>query len=69
MEVSQGTGQYAVGRRLPSEGLAHDHEAVTHNHHLIDLLDLLQEEVSALKVHLDADFPAAEKAEVRGTLV
>lgn len=52
----QGCGEHAVGRRLPTEGFSHHHEAVTHNHHFIDLQDLLSKEVSDLQVHLSAVF-------------
>lgn len=52
----QGCGEHAVGRCLPTEGLSHQHEAVTHNHHFIDLQDLLSKEVSDLQVHLSTVF-------------
>lgn len=51
-DVTQGSGEDATGARLPSERLPHQHEAVTHDHHLVNLKDLLHEEVSHLQVHL-----------------
>ena len=57
MDVSKGFGHDAVRRGLPTKGFTNDHEAVTHDHHLVDLLHLLQEEVGALQVHLLAVLP------------
>lgn len=36
-DVTQRACQHTVGTGLPSKGLPHNHEPVTHNHHLIDL--------------------------------
>ena len=35
--VAECPGQYTVGARLASERLPDDHEAVTHDHHFVDL--------------------------------
>lgn len=50
-DVVKRCSQHAVGRGFPSEGFAHHHEAVTHDHHLIDLQDFLSKEVGDLQVH------------------
>ena len=56
-DVAQRTGQHAVRRRLSAERFADDHEAVPHYHHLVDLLDLLEEGGGALEVHRRALVP------------
>lgn len=37
MNITQGSSQHSVSHGLASKRLSNNHEAVTHNHHLIDL--------------------------------
>ena len=55
-DVSQCPCQHPIGTGLASKGLAHNHEAVPHNHHLIDLQDLALKDFCALQVHLGTVF-------------
>ena len=46
-----------VGTGFASQRFADDHESVPDDHHFVDLLNLLQEEVGALEIHLLAVLP------------
>ena len=46
------TCEDAVGTCFAAERFTDNHESMTNDHHLVNLLDLLEEEGSALKVHL-----------------
>lgn len=55
-DIAQGSGEDLVGARLAPKRLSHQHEAMTHAHHFINLQDLLCKEICHLQVHLLACF-------------
>lgn len=53
LQETEAVGQHPIGRGLATERQSDDHEAVTHDHHLVNLLDLLEEVIRALKIRRD----------------
>ena len=49
-DVTEGLGEYLVGTGLSTERLSNNHESMSDNHHFVDLLNLLQEELGALEI-------------------
>lgn len=55
-DVVKGCCQHTVGTGLSSKGFTYEHETMSHYHHLKDLQDLLNKEISDLEVHASAVF-------------
>lgn len=51
-DIIQGSGEDSIGTCFPSKRPSHQHQAMMHNHHLINLQDLLWKEICHLQVHL-----------------
>ena len=50
VQVSQSSSQHAVNAGLGSKAVADHHEAVAHQHHLVQLVSLLHEDCRGLQV-------------------
>lgn len=54
-DFAKGGRQNAISRCFRTKRVTGDHEAMPHNHHLVDLLNLGNEEVGVLEIQLLAN--------------
>ena len=59
VQISQSSCQHAVDAGLGCKAVAHNHEAMAHQHHLIQLVGLLHEDRGGLQVGCLAGCPQA----------
>lgn len=59
LQETETVRQHSISRGLATEWQSDDHKAVAHDHHLVDLLDLLQEMIRALQICRSARIPRA----------